>query len=240
MNSAAFRVGILGGMGPLAGVELHRLIIDATPAKKDQDHIEVVLYTNPKIPDRTTSLQEDDGQSFADAARESVRRMETMDLDIIAMACMTAHARIRQIQHGTDIPLLNGISLVQNTLRTTYAGKNIALLATSGSIKSGIYTTNSDAIQWSSVAHHQQTVMEAIYAIKAGKVSTGKILLKKAMRALQTEGADVFVLGCTELGLLYDELQEAGFEVIDPLRLIAATIVEHSQQKTPAIQNTAS
>lgn len=232
-----FRVGILGGMGPLAGVELHRLIIDATPAKKDQDHLEVVLYTNPKIPDRTTSLQEDGGESFATVAQTSVRRMQSMNLDIIAMACMTAHSRIRHIQSGTDVPLLNGISLVQQVLRTHYSGKNIALLATSGSIQSGIYTNDAADIQWNT--NYQSTIMEAIYAIKAGRIASGQVLLKSTMRRLQTEGSETFVLGCTELGLLYDELQEAGFEVIDPLRQIAATIVEHSQRKISTLQNTA-
>ena len=46
-------IGILGGMGPEATLDLYRHIINLTPAIRDQDHIRVLIYSNPKIPDRT-------------------------------------------------------------------------------------------------------------------------------------------------------------------------------------------
>ncbi len=62
MGKNNFRIGIVGGMGPMAGVLLQKLIIEATPAEQDQDHLEVICFTNPHVPDRTRSLQEDDGK----------------------------------------------------------------------------------------------------------------------------------------------------------------------------------
>lgn len=221
-----FRVGILGGMGPLAGIELHKLIVDATPATKDQDHMQVVLFTNPRIPDRTQSLQDDDGESFAQAAGESVAELERMNVDVIVMACMTAHSRLSHIQAQTRTPILNAIPLVHTALVTHYPKKKVALLATPGSINAGIYTNNSANIDWLIPdAPIQEQVTDAIYKIKAGQVLLGSRQLQMAMAELQEKGADVFILGCTELGLLFADLQERDYSVIDPMRLIAQQLV---------------
>jgi aspartate racemase len=221
-------------MGPLAGIELHRLIVEATPATKDQDHIQTVLFTNPAIPDRTQSLQHDDGKLFAAAAGESVAELEKMNVDVIAMACMTAHSRIQHIQSHTKTPILSGISLV-HTMLTNYHQKRIALLATTGSVRSGIYAER-PGVNWlipsEPIQHH---ITEAIYKIKAGSLLTGNRSLSKAVQALSTEGAEVFVLGCTELGLLYADLQERGVHVLDPMRLIAQQItILHNLSRSAA------
>lgn len=226
LKKRPFRVGILGGMGPLAGIELHKLIVDATPAAKDQDHMQVVLFTNPYIPDRTQSLRDDDGESFAQVAGESIAELERMNVDVMVMACMTAHSRLQYIQGQTRTPILNAIPLVHTALVTHYPKKKVALLATPGSISAGIYTNGSANIDWLIPdAHIQQQVTDAIYKIKAGQVLLGSRHLQKAMGALQEQGADVFILGCTELGLLFADLQERDYSVIDPMRLMAQQLV---------------
>lgn len=233
-----FRIGILGGMGPLAGIELHRLIVDATAATKDQDHLQVVLFTNPSIPDRTQSLNDDNGESFAHAAGESVAELERMDVDVMVMACMTAHSRLVDIQKHTRTPILNAVPLVHAALTTHYPKKRIALLATPGSIKSGVYTANSPAIDWLVPdSKLQQQVTDAIYKIKAGSPLTGSHQLLKAMAALEKQGAEVFILGCTELGLLFAELQERDYSVIDPMRLMAQQLVILSSLHKPATES---
>lgn len=219
-----FTVGIAGGMGPLAGVELHRLIIEATPAQKDQDHLRVVLFTNPQIPDRTRSLQEDNGMSYVASVGESIQVLEKAGVDVIMMACMTAHARFSDIQGLTEIPILNGIMLVQGKLTVEYSGKKVALLATDGSIRSGVYTNNQN-INWVLPENHlQQRIMEVIYSVKAGHdIAVSADLLVSTLREVE---ADVFVLGCTELGLLHDHLIKEKYEVLDPLRVLAAETVK--------------
>ena len=49
-------IGILGGMGPEATLDLYAKIIAATPAIRDQDHLRVVIDSNPKVPDRTAAI----------------------------------------------------------------------------------------------------------------------------------------------------------------------------------------
>ena len=228
MNSTRkpFRVGIIGGMGPLAGVELHRLIIEATPAAKDQDHVQVMLFTNPAIPDRTESLSANDGTAFAEAAGESAQELEKAGADIIVMACMTAHSRLTRIQSKTNVHILNGIPLVHTALTMHFPKAKVGLLATAGSIRSGIYTNNSPRINWILPKPETQAlVTDAIYKIKAGHIGIGAKILQKAIRAHKEHGASVFILGCTELGLLYADLQEQNVAVIDPMRLMANQIV---------------
>lgn len=233
-----FRIGILGGMGPLAGVELHRLIIEATPATKDQEHLQIMLFTNPAIPDRTESLQKNDGTAFAAVAGESARELEKAGVDVILLACMTAHSRLMQIQAKTKVPILSGIPLVHTALTMHFPKAKVALLATPGSIRSGVYTRNSPMIDWMLPEPETQTlVTDAIYKIKAGHIGIGTQILKSAIHTLGRQGATVFILGCTELGLLYAELQEQNVTVIDPMRLMAHHVVLLSQlMSTPQPQ----
>src|SRR3989344_2637505 len=88
-----FRIGILGGMGPMAGVALQKLIIEYTPASKDQDHIQVLCFTNPHIPDRTKSLKEDGGAKFLAAVAASTQVLEKAGVHCIVIPCNTSHAR---------------------------------------------------------------------------------------------------------------------------------------------------
>ena len=50
------RLGILGGMGPAASAEFVNRLIQQTPATCDQEHIPFVLWNDPTVPDRSTSL----------------------------------------------------------------------------------------------------------------------------------------------------------------------------------------
>ncbi len=54
--SALPKLGVLGGMGPLATVDFMRKVIDATPARRDQEHIPVIVHSVPQIPDRSTAF----------------------------------------------------------------------------------------------------------------------------------------------------------------------------------------
>jgi aspartate racemase len=225
-----FRLGILGGMGPAAGVELHRLVINATPAIIDQDHLQVILFTDPKIPDRTTSLKDDDGQAFASSAATSAQVLERAGVDCIAMACMTAHARVSLIQKSVSVPIINGVELVHRVLIEKYAEQPVGLLATTGAVESGLYTSGSHAIDWIIPdATAQRLLMAGIYAIKAGDLELGRHKVVAAMRLLAQAGATVFVLGCTELGLLHDDLAQRGYSVVEPMRILARHLVCLSQ-----------
>ena len=101
-------IGILGGMGPEATLDLYRDIIRLTPAKRDQDHIRVLIYSNPKIPDRTMGIEQT-GESPVPSLIESARILEKGGAGIIAMPCNAAHHFLPEIQRQITIPVLDMI-----------------------------------------------------------------------------------------------------------------------------------
>jgi aspartate racemase len=234
-----YRIGILGGMGPLAGVHLQKLIIQHTPAVIDQEHIEVLCFTNPHIPDRMKSLREDEGKIFSDAIIESLQVLEAAQADCILIPCNTSHARLKRIQASTNIPVLDMIQLTLRKIEALHVS-SVGLLATEGTLASRVFEFG-NRLRWVTPdAAHQKEVLRIIADIKAGRGSDADITarLRAAIDFLLGEGAEKVVLGCTELSI-YSELMDA-VKVVDPLAELAkeavrlARITESGAHKDPA------
>ncbi len=224
------KIGILGGMGPLAGVELQRYIIEATPAKKDQDHLEVVCYTASQVPDRSASLAADGGKAYLRAVVEAAQLLVKAGVSVMAIPCNTAHSRLPEIQAEVAVPIVNMVQLAVERLLRDYHGMSVGLLATDGTIASRVYekTIPHSGIRWVLPRRDEQkAVMETIYSIKAkGIDSTSLYHLKRITRNLIEEGVGVLVAGCTELSLVTNKIQEEGKPVVDPMRVLAEALVE--------------
>lgn len=228
-------------MGPMAGVLLQRLIIDFTPAIKDQDHFQVVCFTNPRIPDRTASLSKDGGESYLRAVRETVKILEGCGADVVAIPCNTAHARLSEIMREVSVPVAN---MVEAALADSAAffpeAKKLGLLATDGTLRERIYQTSPRAtgFEWLlPTPDEQKEVMEVIYTIKAGKHDGMTLRIAKLCDALIGRGADRIVLGCTELSLLYEDLAAKGLPVLDPLRSLAKKLIRLAREEEAALKN---
>ncbi|MDE2079591.1 MAG: aspartate/glutamate racemase family protein [Patescibacteria group bacterium] len=221
------RIGILGGMGPLAGVELQRRIIEYTPADRDQDHLEVVCFTNPHISDRSISLANDDGKKFAEQLDASLKVLARARVDCIAIPCNTAHARFEELQRGVSVPIVNMIGLVLEALEMNPELTPIGLLATDGTIKGGMYQSNPRGVgRWFIPgAEIQAGVMRAVSLIKGGRGGEALPLLRSAVRDVAGRGAKTVVLGCTEISLYRKEIGAMGCRLIDPLDLLARKLV---------------
>ncbi|MFA6974072.1 MAG: amino acid racemase [Parcubacteria group bacterium] len=222
-----FTLGILGGMGPLAGIELQRKIVENTPALGDSDHIKMVCFTNPQIKDRTKSLNE--GSDFADEIIKSFNSMKSLDVNIGLIACNTAHAQFEKISANVDFPLINIINETVAYLEMKYRGlKKIGLLATDGTIKSKIYEKALKQRGFSIIVpknSDQQKLMDIIYGfdgIKASGMSAKNTReIKTIMTNLNKKGAEAIILGCTELSVLGIK----GKKIVDPLDVVSRKIV---------------
>ena len=130
-------IGILGGMGPLATAELFRRIVEKTPAKRDQDHPRIIIYNNPKIPDRTAFIL-GNGEDPRPELIESAKKLESWGADFIIMPCNTAHFFAETIQKAVKIPL---VSMIEETAKLILEMglKKVGLLATDGTIKGLVY-----------------------------------------------------------------------------------------------------
>lgn len=237
IDSVPFRIGIVGGMGPMAGVYFQQLIVEATPAQRDQDHFEVVCFTNPHVPERMRSLAEDGGRRYAAAVRASARLVARAGATHIVIPCNTAHARLAEIQQGVDAPILDMIQTALDALVAAHgAGRRVGLLATVGTIAERVYPgrAGQSVAEWLVPdAADQARVAEAILAIKVGRGHERVDDLLTVSRRLVARGAEVLVVGCTELSMCFEALHAAGVPLVDPLREVARRLVELGSQTPP-------
>ncbi len=225
-----FCLGIVGGMGPLSGVHFQELLIEETAVSSDQDHIPVICYTNPGIPDRTESLARDNGASFAAGIIESIRVLERAGATLLAITCNTAHTRFQELERATRLPILHIVELAAERMAALAPRPNaVGILATDGTLREELYAralANCGMETRSPQTGDQAHVMHAIYRIKAGTLTAEDIReLQRVTARLRKQGAQALVLGCTELSLYARELRAAGFPVFDPLRILAQHIV---------------
>ncbi|WP_048165265.1 cysteate racemase [Palaeococcus pacificus] len=219
-------IGILGGMGPLATVELFKRIVLKTPAQRDQEHPRILIYNNPKIPDRTAYLL-GKGESPLSALIDGAKGLEEWGADFIIMPCNTAHFFAREIQKAISIPLVNMIEKTAEHI-DTLGIKKVGLLATDGTIKGMVYH---EALLNMGIEialpdrDDQRKVMRAIYeGVKAGNVEWGRAILLRIAKKLEKR-SEGLIAGCTEVSVA---LKRGDFNVplIDPMDVIAEKAVK--------------
>lgn len=222
------KIGILGGMGPAATVELFQNIVNGTKAKNDQEHLEVIILNDPKIPDRTNYIL-GKGESPIPHMKHNINRLQSVGASVIMIPCMTAHTFIDELQDELSIPIINGIELINNYLLKNFPNSNIGLLATTGSVKSKVYQKHIENKIIVPNEFEQKKLMQLIYGdngIKTG--NTGNFIvgkIKEIVEELIIEDVEVVISGCTELGLVMNN-NNMPIPVIDPLQLLAQKAIE--------------
>jgi aspartate racemase len=228
-NAPSRVIGILGGMGPEATLDLYRHIIELTPAKRDQDHIQVLIYSNPKIPDRTKAIA-GTGESPLPYLIESARLLEDSGAGIIAMPCNAAHHFLPEIRSEIGIPFLDMIEATcrrfQNQLPDA---KAVGLIASIGTVCSGVYTRTLSRAGVDLLLpddEDQQKIQTAIGQVKTRthNRSTQETFQLIGMR-LMNAGAAAIILGCTEVPLAFDP-GEVDYPSLNSTRILAEAAVD--------------
>ena len=114
-------IGILGGMGPEATLDCFGKIIKNTPAQRDQDHLRVVIDSNPAVPDRTAAIVED-GPSPVPMIVDGCHALEKAGADFIIIPCVSAHVFLAEIQQQVNLPILSIFDAVAETIIRDYPG----------------------------------------------------------------------------------------------------------------------
>ena len=237
-NRPPFKLGIVGGVGPAATVDFMGKVVAHTPAGRDQEHIKMVVEQNPQIPDRTANLLYDETDPTM-AMYATCKRLESAGANAIAIPCNTAHAFVERIQAHLRVPIVNMLAETVEAIVQQYgAGKTVGLLATSGTIKSQVYHEAARRAGLHIVApgvDYQALVMDAIYGalgIKAGFTEgLCKDQLLIAAEHLCELGADVLILGCTELPLVLQHseafmIKDHQVALIDPTTILAMKCIQ--------------
>lgn len=198
------------------------LVIRMTEAACDQEHPEIIVMNIPSIPDRTAYILGKSKDNPLPSMIELGRQMKALGATVLATPCVTAHYFHEKIQDGTGLPMIHAINSTAQTL--AMAGiRRVGLMATDGTVQSGIFQRGVEACGMQLIlpsAPAQRGVMTLIYdQIKAGKKPDLE-LFSTIRDDLRRSGAQVVVLGCTELSLLKKE-QDLGEGILDALEVLA-------------------
>ena len=227
-------IGILGGMGPEATVDFFREIIRLTPARKDQDHIPVVIRSDPRVPERTQAILSG-GEDPTPCLLEGALVLERAGAGIIAVPCNTAHYFLPRVQPKVGIPILNMIEeTYQSVLRLLGAADAVGLLATKGTVLSGVY---GDVFSRHGVkvivpdAGDQEAIQQAVFQIKAGTYDRARQdVFERIGSSLAESGAQAVILGCTEIPLGFHE-ERVSYRVVNATRVLAQAAVDWALER---------
>lgn len=226
-------LGIFGGMGPEATANLYQLIVKLTPATRDQDHIPTLIYSQPGVPDRTAAIASGD-PSVIPFLVEGVTRLEKAGASFIVIPCNTAHYFYEPMAKAVRIPILHMIREAVAEVAARHPGaRKVGLLATSGTISTGLYEKEFAARGITVVTPapelQQSCVMKAVYGIKAGGDRRQcEEWLYLAGKDLESRGAEVVVLGCTEIPLAFNP-DRSGVPVVNATRVLAERAIQYYQ-----------
>ena len=249
-NSKENVIIIGGGVGPMAGVDLHRLIIENTPTDgTDQDHLRVLhISFSDLIEDRTESLKERTfGLPAAHMARLIEQAMEFVLAygcrGIAAVPCNTFHAEpifnefARYLDHfGDTLSIINMIEETAEEIASSVpAGSEVAIISTTGTRESKLYENALKKRELVAVYPEDQVLIhQAIYnetwGIKAasGKTVENQEILYSAIEQLYQSRVSAIILACTEIPLVIREDRYKGIPLINPVDILSRAVIKAS------------
>jgi aspartate racemase len=189
-------------MGPLATADFLQKLVEETPASRDQDHIPVVAYSVPQIPDRSLAIT-GRGESPLPHLLEGIHTLRQAGAQAVAIVCNTAHYWHDDLLQQGGLPILHIGDAVCAALARI---RRVGLIATDGTLQAGFYqsrfASQGIACVLSSEADQRTLVLPAIDCVKRRDLAQGHVLATRAVRHLLaqgTPGPEAVVLGCTEL-----------------------------------------
>jgi len=222
-------LGVLGGMGPLASAEFMRRLTLLTPAARDQDHIPAVLWSDPRVPDRTAARIAG-GEDPLPALLRGIRGLEAAGAGAIAIPCNTAHGWFDAMQAATRLPILHIVDAAAEELaRLGAASGPIGVMGTAGTLAMRLYQQRLEARGYACLvpepSEMDRLVTPAIAQVKANEVAASYAPLAEAATRLVARGARAVVLGCTEIPLGIAAGPALPFPVCDTLDALARAAI---------------
>lgn len=220
------RLGVLGGMGPQATQVFYQRILDRTDAARDQEHLPALILSDAAMPDRTQAILSGHDDEVRTRLMADAKLLEQAGCTLLAVPCNTSHYFAADIQSAVSIPLLHMPRLaVQKAAEL--GRRQVAILATEGTVKTGVYQREFDALglaSWTPDEATQALVTSIIYdEIKRGEQGSREkfAAIDKACRAAGCDGA---ILGCTELSVYRAYHGLPGY-YIDAMELLAEAAI---------------
>jgi aspartate racemase len=243
-------IGIAGGMGPGAGIDLSRKIVEQTLAGRDQEHLPQILWSEPdRIFDRTDFLEGRVKTNPAFRIAQVLLKLEAAGASVAGLACNSAHApQIFDViltelsANKSKLTLLHMVREVGLLVGQTYPSrKKVGILGTTGTYVTRQYDMVGDfGLETVNLPEKEQkklnlAIYHPVYGVKSiskGTSERARSILTGAMSSLVMQGAEVIVLGCTEFPLIFSENNFMDVPVIDSSLVLARALINaHSPEK---------
>lgn len=215
-------LGVIGGLGPIATSHFMELVIKMTKAETDQEHLDMIIYNCPSVPDRTSYILDNSKPSPLPEIIRIGKALAEQGASYISIPCITAHCFYDQLTCEISLPIINIVTetvahLKQNNIH------RVGIMATDGTISAKLLQNELNANQMTAIlpsADRQKDVMSLIYdCVKADRpVDMDKFNAIKY--ELKEQGAETIVLGCTELSLIKRDY-DIGADFIDAMEVLA-------------------
>jgi len=238
-------IGIVGGVGPYAGLDLLRKVYDNTVALRDQDHLDTILLSTPgAITDRTEFLDGEVSENPGYAISRVLLSLERAGARVAGIPCNTAHSEPvlkvveEELLHaGSNIRLLNMIGETVDFIERELSGiGKIGILSTTGTYRSGLYKkaleTRGYKVMKPTPHIQESQIHPAIYDTEYG-IKAFPDPVKQAAREglmvgfthLAELGAEAVILGCTEIPIAFPVGKVEGMITIDPTLILARALI---------------
>ncbi|MFG2623008.1 aspartate/glutamate racemase family protein [Streptomyces sp. NPDC048507] len=207
MRHGRTTLGILGGMGPLATAEFYRRLVRGTPAGRDQEHLPVLMWADPGVPDRTAALL-GRGPSPVPAMVEGARWLSRAGATCLAVPCNTAHAFLGQVSRAAGVEVLDMVGAALAAAAGRAPGtRRIGVLATRGTRTAALYERAGHRLGLEVLQVcdrvQRECVDPAIRAVKAGSAGdAAERCIERAVHSLADRGAQAVIAACTEIPLV--------------------------------------
>lgn len=221
------KLGVIGGLGPMATAYFFQLVTQMSYAECDQEHMETIIYSKPNIADRTKYILNRNEKNPVGDIIEVGNILKASGADVIAIPCITAHFFHSEIEDALKLPIIHGIEETAVYLKSRNKAK-IGIMATDGTIQSELFQKTFQNYGLQSVLpdeENQKKVMSIIYDnVKAGK-AVDMDNFKEISAYLFGQGAEVIILACTELSIVKRDYKlPAGY--LDVLEVLALNAVK--------------
>jgi aspartate racemase len=222
-------LGVLGGMGPLASAQFMLRLTLLTPATRDQDHIPAILWSDPRVPDRTAARLHG-GEDPLPALLHGLHGLRQAGAGAIAIPCNTAHGWYDAMQGATPLPILHIVDAAEaELLRLGVKPGTVGLMGTAGTLAMRLYQDRLAPRGWTCLtptgAEMDSLVTPGIAAVKANDPGAAHAPLAEAVHALVARGATAVVLGCTEIPLGIAAGPPLPFPVCDTIDALARAAI---------------
>lgn len=227
------KIGVLGGMGPMASQLFYKMVTEKTAADCDQDHVRMVIYSDSSMPDRTGAILKEEYDEVYNQLLEDAKMLEACGCEAICITCNTAHFFGEMMADQLKVPFIHMIQETVNAIAKDTPGAKVAVLATDGTIKTGLYQKHMDAAGLTAYAPDEEIQKEVMYQIYE-RVKSGlpwdRASWDRIEEAIKKVGCQKAIMACTELSVIKADNGLSDFYV-DPMEALAEKVILFSGRK---------